>query len=77
MAERAGTQSQSQSQSQVRTRPQPHGLLHGYDPGRLFCEMLRPGQPPHASLALLLSRLSGTPVEALRGRAADAERDLL
>ncbi len=81
MAERAGTAtSRSRSRSRSRkcdTRPQPHGLLHGYDPGRLFCEMLRPGQPPHASLALLLSRLSGTPVEALRGRAADAERDLL
>ena len=73
MAELTGTQWQSQTQAP----PLPHGLLHGYDPGDLFCEMLRPGHPPHASLALLLSRLADTPVEALRARAADAERDLL
>jgi len=73
MAELAGTQSQSQAQ----LRQPPLAPLHGYDPGGLFCEMLRPGQPPHQSLALLLSRLSETPVEALRMRAADAERDLL
>ena len=53
------------------------GLLAGYDPGSLFCEMLRPGQEPHPALALLLERLRQMPIEALRRRAADAERDLL
>ena len=53
------------------------GLLAGYDPGSLFCEMLRPGKEPHPALALLLERLRQMPIEALRRRAADAERDLL
>ena len=52
-------------------------VLSGYDPGAFFCEMLRPGQPPDPALSLLVSRLSAMPVEALRRRAADAERDLL
>lgn len=65
--------SQTQSQSSVH----PQGTLQGYDPGKLFCEMLRPGQPPHPGVRLLLSRLSALPVESLRRRAADAERDLL
>ena len=53
------------------------GVLAGYDPGSLFCEMLRPGQPPHSALSLLRERLRLLPVESLRRRAADAERDLL
>src|ERR1700732_402411 len=53
------------------------GLLAGYDPGSLFCEMLRPGQNPPPALDLLLERLRQMPIEALRRRAADAERDLL
>ena len=53
------------------------GLLAGYDPGSLFCEMLRPGQEPHPALSLLLERLRQMPIDALRRRAADAERDLL
>ncbi len=53
------------------------GLLAGYDPGSLFCEMLRPGQDSHPALSLLLDRLRQMPIEALRRRAADAERDLL
>jgi uncharacterized circularly permuted ATP-grasp superfamily protein len=52
-------------------------VLAGYDPGNMFCEMLRQGEPPHAALALLRERLRSLPVEALRRRAADAERDLL
>jgi uncharacterized circularly permuted ATP-grasp superfamily protein len=56
---------------------QPHGVLEGYDPGRMFCEMLRPGQPTHPALTLLLSRLAALPIESLRRRSADAERDLL
>jgi uncharacterized circularly permuted ATP-grasp superfamily protein len=73
MPEVSGTQTQSQSQIQ----PQPHGVLEGYDPAALFCEMLRPGQPTHPALSLLLSRLAALPIESLRRRAADAERDLL
>jgi uncharacterized circularly permuted ATP-grasp superfamily protein len=53
------------------------GVLANYDPGSLFCEMLRPGEPPHSALTLLRERLRNVPVEALRHRAADAERDLL
>jgi uncharacterized circularly permuted ATP-grasp superfamily protein len=53
------------------------GVLADYDPGTLFCEMLRPGQPPHPALTLLRERLSDLPIGSLRRRAADAERDLL
>ena len=53
------------------------GVLTDYDPGSLFCEMLRPGQPPHPALSMLLDRLRSLPIESLRRRAADAERDLL
>jgi len=52
-------------------------VLGGYDAGGLFCEMLRPGQEPDPALALLNDRLRSLPIEALRRRAADAERDLL
>jgi uncharacterized circularly permuted ATP-grasp superfamily protein len=53
------------------------GLLTAYDPGSLFCELLRPGEAAHPALSLLRERLRGMPIEALRRRAADAERDLL
>jgi uncharacterized circularly permuted ATP-grasp superfamily protein len=53
------------------------GVLAGYDPGSLFCEMLRRGQETHPALALLLDRLRQLPIPALRRRAVDAERDLL
>src|SRR5215831_1636408 len=53
------------------------GLLAGYEPGSLFCEMLRPGQEPHSALSLLRDRLGQMPIESLRHRATDAERDLL
>ncbi|HTI82172.1 MAG TPA: circularly permuted type 2 ATP-grasp protein [Acetobacteraceae bacterium] len=53
------------------------GVLAGYDPGALFCEMLRPGQPPDAALTLLHQRLGDLPIDSLRRRSADAERDLL
>jgi len=53
------------------------GILAGYDPGSWFCEMLRPGQPAHPALSLLIERLRHFPIETLRRRAADAERDLL
>jgi uncharacterized circularly permuted ATP-grasp superfamily protein len=68
-----GAASQSQSQSQL----QPHGTMQGYDPNSFFCEMLRPGQPEHPTLTLLLSRFAALPISSLRQRAADAERDLL
>jgi uncharacterized circularly permuted ATP-grasp superfamily protein len=67
----AGSQTQSQSSDY------PHGTLQGYDPGQLFCEMLRPGQATDTGMSLLLSRLAALPIESLRRRAADAERDLL
>ncbi|HET6606403.1 MAG TPA: circularly permuted type 2 ATP-grasp protein [Rhodopila sp.] len=51
--------------------------MQGYEPGRFFCEMLRPGQPPHDTLSLLISRLAALPIASLRQRAKDAERDLL
>ncbi len=63
--------------SQTQTQAPPHGVLQGYDPGSFFCEMLRPGQPSHPGLSLLLSRLAAMPIESLRRRALDAERDLL
>jgi uncharacterized circularly permuted ATP-grasp superfamily protein len=53
------------------------GVLGSYEPGTLFCEMLRPGQPPHPALALLRERLADLPIDSLRRRSADAERDLL
>ena len=68
---------QSQTASGLSTTSHAHGVLQGYDPARLFCEMLRPGQPPHPSLTLLMSRLAALPIESLRRRSADAERDLL
>jgi uncharacterized circularly permuted ATP-grasp superfamily protein len=71
MAQAARTQSQTQTQSQIQ------GLLQGYDPDAFFCEMLRSGQPPDPGVSLLLSRLTQMPIESLRRRAADAERDLL
>ena len=66
-------QTQAQSQPQL----QPHGTMWGYDAAALFCEMLRPGQPQHPTLALLLSRLTALPIDSLRRRSAAAERDLL
>jgi uncharacterized circularly permuted ATP-grasp superfamily protein len=65
--------SQSQSQNQL----QPHGAMQGYDPNAFFCEMLRQGLPQHPTLALLLSRLAALPIDNLRQRAQDAERDFL
>ncbi len=69
--------SQTQVQSQVQALLQPHGTMQGYEPGAWFCEMLRPGQPQHPTLTLLMSRLAALPIESLRQRAAAAERDLL
>jgi len=53
------------------------GVLASYDPGSLFCEMLQPGEPAHSALNLLRERLRNLPIESLRHRAADTERDLL
>lgn len=61
----------------TREGPAMSGVLNGYDPNGFFWEMLRRGQPPHPALATLFSRLAGFPVESLRHRAIDAERDLL
>src|SRR5262249_38312415 len=58
-------------------RMRQDGVLADYDPGTLFCEMSRPGQPPDPALTMLRERLSDLPIESLRRRAADAERDLL
>ena len=68
---------QSQSQSQTAPGSFPPGSMQGYDPGGFFCEMLRSGQMSHQTLSLLLSRLTSLPIESLRRRALDAERDLL
>ena len=65
------------TQVQSQTLLQPHGTMQGYDPGAFFCEMLRPGASPDPTLTLLMSRLSALPIEILRQRAAEAERDLL
>ncbi len=74
----------SRSEVQGQQAAQPHapatmqlGTMQGYEAGAFFCEMLRPGQPPHPTLTLLLSRLGALPIESLRRRAAEAERDLL
>src|SRR5215469_12377829 len=53
------------------------GVLAGYNTNGLFCEMLRPGEKSHVALSLLRDRLGEMPIEALRRRATDAERDLL
>ncbi|MBV9251639.1 MAG: circularly permuted type 2 ATP-grasp protein [Acetobacteraceae bacterium] len=66
-----GTQSQTQSSGHFA------GILAGYGAGSHFCEMLRPGLPRHPSLERVRERLNALSVEALRRRAADAERDLL
>ena len=68
---------QSQVQGPLQPQSQPHGTMSGYRPGPFFCEMLRPGQPQHPTLTLLMSRLAALPIESLRQRATDAERDLL
>jgi uncharacterized circularly permuted ATP-grasp superfamily protein len=68
---------QSQTQIQSQGHLPPHGVMQGYEPGAFFCEMLRPGAPADATLTLLMSRLAALPIESLRRRAADAERDLL
>ncbi len=62
---------------QTQSQTQPFGVLHGYDPTPHFCEMLRPGLPADPGLMTLLSRLSSMPIDSLRRRSADAERDLL
>jgi len=53
------------------------GVMDGYMPGDFFCEMLRAGEPADPAIALLLERLDSVPLEALRKRASDAERDLV
>lgn len=66
-----------QTQIQSTTRDGTGCVLQQYDPGRFFCEMLRPDRPPHPDLSLLRSRFEQLPISGLRNRAADAERDLL
>ena len=73
----AGGASQTQVQSQLQPQLQPNGTMQGYDPGAFFCEMLRPNQPQHPTLSLLMSRLAALPIDSLRQRAQEAERDLL
>src|SRR5277367_2062256 len=73
----AGGATQTQVQSQLQPQLQPLGTMQGYDHNSFFCEMLRPGQPQHPTLTLLMSRLTALPIESLRQRAAEAERDLL
>ena len=73
----AQVQIQTETQSQAQSNSQDHGVLQGYDPGSMFCEMMRQGQPPSPALSLLLSRLASMPIDSLRKRAIDAERDLL
>ncbi len=51
--------------------------LGSYDPGRFFCEMLRPGLPANPAIDLLIERLAALPTEALHRRATDSERELL
>ncbi len=68
---------QTQTQSQTHASPEAQGLLQGYDPNGFFCETMRISQPPHPGLDLLRARLAQFPVETLRRRAVDAERDLL
>jgi len=61
----------TQAQSQL------DGMMHGYEFGSFFCEMVRRGEPRHATLTLLMERLAAMPLDSLRRRAAEAERDLL
>jgi uncharacterized circularly permuted ATP-grasp superfamily protein len=74
MAQTAGTQTQTQTSTHPTDAP---GLLQGYAPGGFFCETMRIGEPPQLGLDLLRARLAQFPVETLRRRAVDAERDLL
>jgi uncharacterized circularly permuted ATP-grasp superfamily protein len=68
---------QTQVQSQSLSQPQLNGTMQGYQSEAFFCEMLRPGQPQHPTLSLLMARLAALPIDSLRRRAAEAERDLL
>jgi uncharacterized circularly permuted ATP-grasp superfamily protein len=68
---------QAQAQSQSQPRNSSLGTMAGYDPAAFFCEMLRPGQPSDPTLEVLIARLAGLPIDNLRHRAAEAERDLL
>ena len=68
---------QSQIQGQAQNWLPPHGVMQGYDPGGFFCEMLRAGLPADPTLTLLMSRLAALPIDSLRQRSTDAERDLL
>jgi uncharacterized circularly permuted ATP-grasp superfamily protein len=76
MAQIAGSQVRTQTQSS-HPSGDARGLLQGYNPGAFFCETLRSGQPAHPGLDSLRSRLTQFPIETLRRRAFDAERDLL
>jgi uncharacterized circularly permuted ATP-grasp superfamily protein len=52
------------------------GLLADYDRNGFFCELTSPRDGDGLALDLIHERLSGLPIEALRRRAADAEREL-
>ena len=65
---------QSQGTMQALGTIQALGTMQGYDPASFFCEMLRPGQPQHPTLSLLMTRLAALPIDSLRRRAAEAER---
>ncbi len=53
-----------------------HGLLHDYDPGERFCEMLGSRERPASHTATLRARLDRMPLEELRQRQRDAELEL-
>ncbi len=69
--------SRTEVQSQLQPQLQSRGTMLGYDHGAFFCEMVRPGQPQHPTLTVLMARLAALPIDSLRRRAAEAERDLL
>ena len=56
---------------------QQGGVLTDYDPDSLFCEMLRHGTAAAPGADAAARRLRDLPIDSLRHRAAEAERDLL
>ena len=72
---------QQQSQSNVQPVASggagPHaGLFDGYDPGKSFCELLRPAGASDEAMALVAERLSAVPLDELRRRSKVAETEL-
>ncbi len=56
--------------------PEMVSALDGYDPGEFYCELLGADKLPGRQIAPLWHSLETSELSALKGRAADAEREL-